>query len=155
MGRQGNGSSVLSRRVLYLWDELLEECGQGGLAGVDGLAAAGEDDLGVGQADKAEDLLEVAGFCVVGFAVRTRRVDAAGGDDDGRFLVLEQAFVAGGKGLVEADDVTIHALRMAGVEKLYMGVPMTMWSAALSSATSSSEMAMACFISGECCAVGV
>ena len=42
-----------------------------------------------------------------------------------------------------------------GIEKLYIGVPITMSSAALSSPISSSEIAIAAFISGECCSTGV
>ena len=49
---------------------------------------------------------------------------------------------------------SMYAFRLAGMEKLYIDVPKTMWSAAISSAISSSEIRSAFFISGECRSAG-
>lgn len=71
-------------------------------------------------------------------------VNAAGGDKERGLLIQEQAggraFVIG-QGLAVAAIWSIHSLRTAGMEKLYIGTPRTHSSAACSSAISSLEIA--------------
>jgi hypothetical protein len=94
--------------------ELGDEVFALGFAHVYGSGAAGKDEVDVRDADEAQYLLEVAGLCVVALHVGAGGVDAAGGEDDGELLALEEAFVGGGEGLVDADDVVDVGLEDGG-----------------------------------------
>ena len=141
---------------LDLGDEFCEEVCLGALAGGDGTGSAGEDDLAVGHADEAENLLEIGGLGVVALGGGAGGVEAAGGDDDGELLALDLAFISAGDGDADADDVVDPGLEDGrDGQKLYMGVAMRTWSAAMSSAMRLLEMAMALATSGEWDSAGV
>ena len=94
-----------------------EEGVESGIAPVDRAGATGFDDGDVGDADEAEDQLEIGALGVIAFGGAAGTVVAAAGYEDGGLLVGNEAFVtlwADGEGDTDANDVIDPGLEVGG-----------------------------------------
>ncbi len=140
------GTRGLGLGGFYLGGELGEEGLLADLAQVDAGSAAGVDDLDVGEADGAEYQAQVDRLQIVGLRASRGCRHLRKRSWMVTFLFLSRPSCCELKVTLTRQ---IQALTMAGMLKLYIGVPRTMWSAAWSSAMRVLPTSRAFFISGE------